>query len=118
MEETKTKLSSIYNDNKSFKSILSGLMPGRTYYIQAYAHDGNIEVYGDKEVFTTLTELPGITTAPVSSITNVSAVSGGEIYSDGGIPVLARGVCWSIHENPTLADNKTNDGNGNGYFTS
>ena len=61
---------------------------------------------------------PVLTTAAISSITANSAVSGGNITLDGGSPVIARGVCWSTSLNPTIADNKTTDGNGIGSFVS
>jgi len=45
-------------------------------------------------------------------------VSGGTITGDGGATVTARGVCWSINQNPTISNNKTSDGNGIGTFNS
>jgi hypothetical protein len=48
-----------------------------------------------------------ISTTAASLITDVSAVSGGTISSDGGSAVLSRGVCWNILGSPTIADNKT-----------
>ncbi len=47
-----------------------------------------------------------------------TAVSGGNVTSDGGAAVTARGVCWSTNHNPTTADSKTVDGSGTGAFTS
>jgi hypothetical protein len=40
------------------------------------------------------------------------------VSSDGGAAVTSRGVCWSTLPNPTVSDNKTNDGGGIGSFTS
>jgi hypothetical protein len=60
-------------------------------------------------------------TVATDSITNVgiaSAVTGGNITSDGGSNVTARGVCWNTTGNPTTADFKTEDGAGTGVFTS
>ncbi len=37
---------------------------------------------------------------------------------DGGAAVTTRGVCWSIHPNPTTANHHTTDGAGAGTFTS
>ena len=59
-----------------------------------------------------------ITTSAASSITDVSAVSGGNISSDGGSAVLTRGVCWKTTASPTIADSKTTDGSGTGSFKS
>jgi len=61
---------------------------------------------------------PTITTASISNITAISALSGGEISSDGGSAVTTRGVCWSTNQAPTISDNKTIDGTGTGIFTS
>lgn len=63
-------------------------------------------------------KLPVLTTSTVTSINSTSATSGGNISSDGGATITARGVCWSTAQNPTLADKKTSDGNGTGSFTS
>lgn len=63
-------------------------------------------------------ELPTITTAVPGTIAYTTAISGGNIISDGGAAVSARGVCWSKTNNPTIADNKTIDGDGTGLFTS
>ncbi|MBR5602748.1 MAG: hypothetical protein IKW51_00840, partial [Bacteroidales bacterium] len=63
-------------------------------------------------------EKPSVVTLPVTEITESTAVSGGNVTSDGGAEVTARGVCWSINQNPTTTDNKTVDGSGIGEFTS
>jgi hypothetical protein len=44
------------------------------------------------------------TTLTTDSITNVSAVSGGIISSEGGRPVFARGVCWNTAPAPTISN--------------
>ena len=62
--------------------------------------------------------VPEVTTAEVSAITDNSAQCGGTITSDGGETITARGVCWSTGQTPTISDNKTNDGTGTGSFTS
>ncbi len=64
------------------------------------------------------TNLPTISTVSISDITEASAVSGGNITNNGGEDITARGVCWSISPKPTLSDNKTTDGSGNGSFVS
>lgn len=65
------------------------------------------------------TTIPSVTTLnEVSAITKNTAISGGNITSDGGVPITARGVCWSTNELPTIADKKTTDGTGDGKFSS
>ena len=63
-------------------------------------------------------EVPVITTTAVSNITTTSAVGGGKVIFDGGAMVSERGVCWSINNNPTVKDNKTSDGAGEGSYIS
>jgi hypothetical protein len=63
-------------------------------------------------------KLAVMTTDEVSEITVNSAISGGNISSDGGASVTARGVCWSTNPTPTIDDEKTNDGFGSGSFVS
>lgn len=62
--------------------------------------------------------LPVIATTSISNITQTSAISGGNISSDGGATISARGICWSTTPAPTTANNKTSDGTGTGSFTS
>lgn len=62
--------------------------------------------------------VPEVTTYEVSEITSTTSQCGGTITSDGGATVTARGVCWSIIQPPTVADDKTTDGTGEGSFTS
>ncbi|GEM_PF-270479 len=62
--------------------------------------------------------VPILTTTPVSEISWATATSGGNITSDGGFPVVERGVCWSTMPSPTINDSKTTDGPGLGSFTS
>jgi trimeric autotransporter adhesin len=61
---------------------------------------------------------PSVNTADVTSITQTAASGGGNVTSDGGIPVSARGVCWNTSGNPTITDICTNNGAGTGAYTS
>jgi uncharacterized protein (TIGR02145 family) len=64
------------------------------------------------------TGIPVLTTTAVADITQTTAISGGNITSDGGATVTVRGVCWSTGATPTISDNKTTDGTGSGNFAS
>lgn len=59
-----------------------------------------------------------LSTTTISNITPSGATGGGNITSDGGASVTARGICWAITQNPTTADSKTSDGTGTGSFSS
>ncbi|NVN94266.1 MAG: chromophore lyase CpcT/CpeT [Bacteroidetes bacterium] len=71
-----------------------------------------------KDDDTAVTTVAVLTTSSITKITDDSIVCGGNITSDGGAAVTARGVCWSTSQQPTIANNKTNDGSGTGSFTS
>jgi uncharacterized protein (TIGR02145 family) len=62
--------------------------------------------------------VPTVKTTSESSVTQTSAMSGGEVTSDGGSAVTERGVCWNTSTIPTTANSKTSDGTGMGSFTS
>jgi uncharacterized protein (TIGR02145 family) len=103
----------------SFISNLTWLNPNTPYYIRAYATNSVGTAYGEELTFTTLAaELPTVTTTPASNISQTTATSGGNVTSDGGDFVTAKGVCWSISPNPTTAGSHTSDGGGNGSFES
>ncbi len=102
----------------SFTSTLSGLTAGTTYYVRAYVTTEVGTAYGAVVNFTTLaSEMPVVTTSAVSDVLASSAVCGGNVLTDGGLPVTARGLCYSsTNPTPTVADNVTTDGTGTGEF--
>ncbi|MEI7897871.1 MAG: hypothetical protein WCJ26_12605, partial [bacterium] len=103
-----------------FISNLTALTQNTLYYVRAYATNSVGTSYGNEIFFTTLTSasLPSVNTTIASNITQTSATSGGNVTSDGGAAVTARGVCWSITANPTTINSHTNDGTGTGSFVS
>jgi uncharacterized protein (TIGR02145 family) len=102
-----------------FTSTLTGLIGNTTYYVRAYATNSAGTEYGNQVNFKTSPLMPSLSTAIISSITQTSAASGGNVTSDGGATVTARGICWSTSANPTIAlSTKTSDGSGTGIFTS
>lgn len=63
-------------------------------------------------------QLPIVITLEVTLQDYSTATSGGNVTSDEGAEVTARGVCWNIAPNPTTSNNYTYDGTGTGSFTS
>jgi uncharacterized protein (TIGR02145 family) len=63
---------------------------------------------------------PAVRTTTVSNIAATSATSGGEILSNGGAPIIAKGVCWSTSPNANArnANQRTSSGTGTATFTS
>lgn len=63
---------------------------------------------------------PVLTTVSPTNITTTTATSGGNITSDGGSAISARGICWRTTGNPStaFADSISTDGVGTGQFVS
>lgn len=103
----------------NFNSNLNELIPGTLYHVRAYAQTGDQVTYGENITFTTsAASLPSISTYEASSITMNSAICGGEVLSDGGYPVTARGICWNTTGSPTAEQNPVSSGTGLGSFDS
>ncbi len=89
---------------------LSGLTRATTYYVRAYATNNAVTTYGNQQVFTTLPLAPTMAaTTPATSITSISAMSGGNVTNDGGATVTERGICYGTTSNPTTAGLKVID---------
>jgi uncharacterized protein (TIGR02145 family) len=102
----------------TFTSTLSGLQPGTTYHMRAYAINSAGTGYGNDLFFTTNAVLPVVQTSPASSIALSTATGGGNVTSSGGTTLTGRGVCWSTSANPTTSGLHTTDGTSTGTFTS
>jgi len=102
-------------------SILSGLTPSTTYYVRTYVTNSTGTGYGNEFTFTTLAtsgaSIPSLTTT-ITAISRTTADAVCVINSDGGAPIIAKGVCWFESENPTIVNPKTIDGSGTANFTS
>jgi uncharacterized protein (TIGR02145 family) len=61
---------------------------------------------------------PQLTTLEIEEIEATIVTSGGKIISDGGSEIFQKGVCVSLNDKPTVQDQYTIDGYGNGDFTS
>jgi len=104
--------------SESYASDLTGLQPGTTYHVRAYARNISGTGYGNDLTFVTLAVRPTVTTAVISNKTRTTAVSGGNVTSDGGSPVTYRGVCWSTSPGPVATGPHTTDNSGTGTFVS
>ena len=90
---------------------------GNTYDYKSYGRQ--VRCLRDPQLANTDGQtVPVVTTAAVANVSAISATCGGNVTSDGGSVVTARGVCWSTTENPTVNDSHTTDGSGVGNFTS
>jgi len=102
----------------AFTSALSGLKGNTTYYVRAYATNSAGTGYGPEVNFTTLVDLPVVTTTAVTAITKITATSGGAVTYDGGGTITARGLAIGASANPTIAGTVIAGGTGTGAYVS
>ncbi|MBL7919439.1 MAG: exo-alpha-sialidase [Bacteroidia bacterium] len=62
--------------------------------------------------------LATLSTLTISSITETTAIGGGNISSEGTSAITAVGVCWDTNTSPTTLKPHTNNGAGTGTYTS
>jgi len=62
--------------------------------------------------------IPAISTMPVMDIRATTGIGGGNVTSDGGSTITARGICWSTSAIPTIANTHTTVTGTTGTFSS
>ena len=92
-------------------NLFAGLS-GSTVYVD------NISLYNINDLHLLPEMNPIVNTFAVVDISTNTANSGGYILYNGGLPITAKGVCWSTSPNPTINDSQTSDGTGDDDFAS
>jgi hypothetical protein len=100
-----------------FSANLTGMSAVSTYFVRAYAINTVMTSYGAQASFVTAALLPKVTTGSVSGLGATTATVSGEVTSDGGATVSARGICYSTTQNPTTANSCMTSGSGTGMFS-
>lgn len=94
---------------------------GKNYVYRVYSYNqaGKSISYSNETSIKIINIPPSLTTSKIVLVSS-GAQSGGDITSDGGSPITARGVVWDTKSNPTIElSTKTNDfGTGLGAFIS
>jgi hypothetical protein len=95
------------NGDGSFTSTLTGLLPGTTYYVRAYATNSVGTNYGDDVTFTTeALSKATVTTTAVTVFTHNTATAGGNVLSDGNATITDRGIYFGTTNNPQTTGTK------------
>ncbi len=107
------------SETGAFTSLVTGLTPGVTYHVRAYATSDAGTSYGENVTFTAHI-VPTVSTQAVASVGTTTAVGNGTVEALGVPNPTQHGMVWSVSPNPTLTDNKTADGDvtATGAFTS
>lgn len=106
-------------DGTSYSVEIGNLRTNTTYYYRyAVDYGGKTPYRMETKSFATLDyNLPEVETKAIESVGITRAEVRGEVKGDGGgDPVTLRGVCWSTRHNPSVGDEYTNAGEGQGIF--
>ena len=105
----------------AFTSAITGLAPDTRYFVRAYAVNAGGTSYGAEVSFTTQPAVgPQVETQSVDDIDTTSAKVQAAITQLGIPSPTQHGVCWNTEGEPTLDDDKTQEGpaSGTGEFES
>jgi pectinesterase len=118
-----------YNEAEQWTAELNDtIYTGENIYLRVYPYNTvseggekmpaihNVTIYGQLEGITA--DPPVVATTDISYLSTTFVTSGGSIPTDGGKPVIERGIVWNTSGNPTVSDNKTDNGGGTGSFVS
>ena len=106
------------NSSADVSASLIGLLPNTIYHCRIKVVDTNKTSYGKDSIFTTQSGVITLSTNAITSLMAFSATTGGNISSDGGSTITARGICFSTTPNPTTTSSTIMGGGGTGSFVS
>ena len=103
------------DSGSSLSTSITGLSPGTTYYLRAFATNAMGTGYSSETSFTTLAlSAPSIPSLSTYSVTQTSTNTSIYISSDGGATISQKGIVWSTNSNPTIALNTKSISNASG----
>ncbi|MDR3308772.1 MAG: hypothetical protein LBS80_02330, partial [Tannerella sp.] len=92
----------------AFEKIISNLVAQREYFARPYVISNlrsTDTIFGNPVSFYTKTDVPTVSTEPVTNIQNGSAIVKGLVVNQGMTTVTASGICWSTtNPLPLLSD--------------
>jgi sugar lactone lactonase YvrE len=113
-----TEIGSSSKDVTTFSDKTVAINTNYTYRVYSFNQVGKSIQYSN-EVSIKIIDVPALTTTAIAQILSLSAMSGGNVTSDGGSAITARGVVWSTSSNPMVnLITKTIDGTGTGSYSS
>ncbi|GHV49695.1 hypothetical protein FACS1894181_09230 [Bacteroidia bacterium] len=87
-----------------FKGLIDSLNPGVHYNARAYATNTYGTSYSDMADFVTPNNFSSVIVVELLFILDGAAMVRGEIKSPGMGTIVAAGICWATHPEPSLAD--------------
>jgi hypothetical protein len=118
--ESDTRVTVTGTGTGAFSTTVSGLTPGATYHVRAFARSTAGIGWGDELTFTTAAAKarPEVTTGYGTGVTDMRATLHGNITNAGNPAYTERGFCYGTTSNPIIANNRTPVvGSGTGPFS-
>ena len=85
-----------------FEATITGLVPGKTYYVRPFATNSKGTTYGLTYTVTTLALPPTVEGLAAIEVAGTSFKANANVADFGGADITAKGFCYSTSENPTL----------------
>lgn len=95
-------IGSALSATNTFTASITGLTPGTTYHVRAYATNATGTVYGADVTFTAY-QAPTVTTQAVTGITATTATGNGTITALGVPNPTEYGIVWGASADPTTS---------------
>ena len=89
-----------------FEATITGLVPGKEYFVRPFAVNSKGTTYGSTYFVTTLALPPTVEGLAATEVAGKSFKVTAEIAYYGGAEITAKGFCYSTSENPTMEDSK------------
>ena len=87
---------------KDFEATITGLVPGKTYYVRPFATNSKGTTYGLTYTVTTLYLPPTVEGLATADVAGTSFKANANVTDFGGADITEKGFCYSTSENPTL----------------
>jgi hypothetical protein len=100
----------------TFSHLRTGLPTGTLVYFRAYATNSAGTAYSADATFTPA-DVPTVTTPTAINIGTNSADLGGNVTSDGGAAITARGTVWNTTGSPVVENAQAEGGTTTGIFS-
>jgi hypothetical protein len=100
----------------TFAEVVGGLPTGTLVYFRAYAINGAGTAYSSISSFTP-SDVPTVTSPTAANIGTTSADLGGNVTSNGGAALTARGTVWNTTGTPVVENAQAEGGTTTGIFS-
>ena len=93
-------------EGTDFEATITGLVPGKEYFVRPFAVNSKGTTYGSTYFVTTLALPPTVEGLAATEVAGTSFKANANVADFGGADITVKGFCYSTSENPTMEDSK------------